>query len=64
MGERPRLIVSEVVPGHPILYQCSRCGRKFALREDRAPKDAAKELLSAFSDHVREEHPEDQPGEA
>jgi hypothetical protein len=60
MSEKPRLVAAELVAGQPILYRCSHCGRAFILPEDRTPKEAAKELLSAFADHVREEHPEDQ----
>ena len=60
--EKPCLVISEAVAGHPILYQCSLCGQKFALPEDRSPKEGASELLAAFRDHLREEHAESERG--
>jgi hypothetical protein len=56
--EKPHLVMTGA-KGEPIAYQCSACGQIFLLPEDRSPKDAAKELLAAFQDHVGEVHAEE-----
>jgi hypothetical protein len=60
MTERPRLVLSEWHKGELLNYECSLCGRKFLLPEDRNRKEAAAEIMAAFNDHLREEHPEEQ----
>jgi uncharacterized OB-fold protein len=55
-NEKPRLVLTAWTKGEPLAYQCSRCGQAFIPPEDRDPKDAAKELQTAFQDHLREEH--------
>jgi hypothetical protein len=60
MRENAKLVVTQPVrSGDPFLYECSLCRQRFILPEDRDPKDAAAELLAAFKEHVREQHPED-----
>jgi hypothetical protein len=39
--------------GEPMTYECSLCGHVFLVRDDLSPKDAAKELVAAFGEHVR-----------
>jgi hypothetical protein len=60
--ERPRLVISEVAAGQPVLYHCSWCGQKFVFPEDRTPKEGASEILAAFRSRVREEHAESEHG--
>jgi hypothetical protein len=59
MSERPTLIMNAWLRGYPFSYECSLCGQKFLLPDDRDPKEAVAEVRAAFKDHVREEHPED-----
>ena len=54
LNEKPHLVVTNWVKGGPVTYECSRCGQIFLPPEDRNPKDAAKELLAAFHEHVGE----------
>ena len=58
MNEKARLVIKSAESGEPISYQCSSCGQRFVLPEDRSPKEAVAELWGAFKDHIREEHPE------
>jgi hypothetical protein len=58
MNEKPRLVVRSQNKWDPIAYECSVCGQRFLLPEDRSPKEAAAELLGAFNEHVLEKHPE------
>jgi len=60
-NQKPRLVVTSW--SEPVAYQCSLCGQIFLPPEDRTPKDAAAELLSAFRHHVEEVHAEDAKGE-
>lgn len=57
MGEKPRLIFTKLSRGKAIACQCSLCGQVFLLPEDKPPKEAAAEMIAAFAEHVREEHP-------
>jgi hypothetical protein len=60
MSEKAKLIISGPVrKDEQIYYECSLCHRLFILPEDRDPKSAAAELLAAFKEHRREQHPED-----
>jgi len=60
MSEKPQLVVAGPVRnGEHFFYECSRCGQRFILPEDRDPKDGAAELLAAFKEHVGEEHSEE-----
>lgn len=61
--ERPHLVISEAAAGQSILYECSLCGQKFVLPEDRTPREGASEILAAFRNHIREEHAESERGE-
>ena len=54
--EKPKLEISEYVKGKAFTYQCSLCGQGFLPPEDRNPKEAMKELWTAFNEHVREVH--------
>jgi len=54
--EKPKLEISQYVKGEAFTYQCSLCGQAFLLPEDRNPKEAMKELWTAFNEHVREVH--------
>jgi hypothetical protein len=56
MRHKPKLIVSPWVKTERLHYECSACGHKFLL-EDTNPRDGAKALWGAFTDHVRNEHP-------
>jgi len=58
MTEKPQLVVSPWIRGRPYTYECSFCGRKFMLPEDRRPKEAAAEVWAAFNEHVHQEHAE------
>jgi hypothetical protein len=60
-GEKPRLVLTSWARGEPFFYKCSGCGHPFLLPEDRSPVEGAKEMLAAFREHVKEEHPEVQP---
>jgi len=63
MSEKAQLVVAGPVRnGDHFLYECSLCGQPFILPEDREPRDGAAELLAAFREHVREQHPEDVTG--
>jgi hypothetical protein len=55
-SEKPRLMVTEWVRGEPVGYKCSLCGQIFLLPDDRSPKEASAELLTAFHEHVGEVH--------
>ena len=60
MSEKAILIVAEPVgSGIPFHYACSLCHQRFILPEDRDLKSAAAELLAAFKEHIREQHPAD-----
>lgn len=41
------------------MYQCSLCGHGFQVAEDRSAREAMKELIAAFEDHMQERHPQD-----
>ena len=43
----------------PTSFRCSSCGQLFLLPDDRIPQEATIELMSAFQEHVVEEHPEE-----
>jgi hypothetical protein len=58
MNEKPHLVINYQKKGAPIAYECSVCGQRFMLPEDRSPKEAVTELLGAFTEHVREKHSE------
>ncbi|MGO9272437.1 MAG: hypothetical protein ACLQOO_19775 [Terriglobia bacterium] len=63
MSEKAQLIVAgPVCYGDHFFYECSLCCQRFILPEDREPKDGAAELLAAFKEHVRDQHPEDLAG--
>jgi hypothetical protein len=63
MSEKAKLIiVGPVHKGEQICYECSLCRQRFTLPEDRDAKTGAAELLAAFNEHVREQHPEDVTG--
>jgi hypothetical protein len=62
MDETPHLVMTDWVRGTPVVYQCSLCRQKFMLPEDRTPRDAMVEVWAAFSDHVRENHPDSGTG--
>ena len=55
-GEKPRLALTQWVKGEPFAYECSRCGQRFLLPEDRSPKDGVAELWAAFKEHVDKDH--------
>jgi hypothetical protein len=59
LNEKPSLVATSWVKDEPMSYQCSRCGQLFLLPDDRSPRDAARELLAAFREHVGEEHAEE-----
>jgi len=61
MNEKPTLVMNAWLMGEPVGYECSFCGQRFLLPEDRNPREGAAELYAAFHDHVREQHPEDAP---
>jgi hypothetical protein len=54
---KPRLLIN-YQKGAPIVYECSLCGQRFILPEDRSPKEAMTELRGAFKEHIQEKHPE------
>jgi len=58
MTGKPQLVVSPWIRCGPYIYECSLCGRKFMLPEDRSPKKAAAELWAAFNEHVHQAHAE------
>jgi len=58
MNDNAHLVIKSPEGGEPIAYQCSVCGQRFVLPEDRSPKEAVAELWGAFKEHIREEHPE------
>jgi len=57
MTEKPTLLPSPWIKGAPFSYECSLCRQAFLPPEDRSPKEAMGEVLAAFEDHIREEHP-------
>jgi hypothetical protein len=59
MNEKPTLVMNVWLRGEPPAYECLICGQRFLLPEGRSPKEAAKDVWSAFREHVRENHPED-----
>ncbi len=60
MSEKAKLIIGgPVLKGEPFCYECSLCHQRFILPEDRDAKTGAAELLAAFKEHLREEHPEE-----
>ena len=63
MNPKPQLVITDWIRGEPIAYQCSLCGKKFLLPEDRSPKEGVAELFAAFNEHVTERHPISRPTE-
>ena len=61
MDEKPRLIVDISEGLQPLHYVCSHCLLPFNLRGDQPPKEAVKELLVTFSEHVEHVHPSAAP---
>jgi hypothetical protein len=60
MSEKAKLIiVGPVYKGEQFHYECSLCRQRFIFPEDRDSKTGAAELLAAFKEHLREQHPED-----
>jgi hypothetical protein len=43
----------------PTSFRCSSCGQLFLLPDDRIPQEATLELVSAFQEHIVEEHAEE-----
>lgn len=62
MKGKGQLIINVSANRESMVYQCSLCGVGFELAEDRGAKEAMKELMAAFKDHMREQHPEDLTG--
>jgi hypothetical protein len=56
--KKPHLMITGTKVG-PMSFRCSFCGQLFLLPDDRNPDEATIELMAAFGEHVREEHPEE-----
>ena len=59
MSEKAKLIsAGPVRKREQFYYACSLCDQRFILPEDRYLRSAAAELLAAFKEHARQQHPE------
>lgn len=56
MSGKPQLVLTRLSNREPFAYKCALCGQSFLLPGDGSPKERAKQLLTAFREHVREIH--------
>jgi N-acetyl-anhydromuramyl-L-alanine amidase AmpD len=57
--EKGQLTIKVPANREAMMYQCSLCGHGFQVAEDRSAREAMKELIAAFEDHMQERHPQD-----
>jgi len=56
MAKKPQLIIDSPGNHQSVFYRCSHCWHEFPLPDDQPPKQAVRELMGRFREHVAKEH--------